>query len=644
MQRVDGFSLYQNQFQQGQGTQAAAAESSGGVRRELQQMAKGTVFEGNITEIKDNHVQLRLTNGQSLSAQLEPGVQVRLGEPVLFEVKSNQGGQILLRQVPVNSGYNPTLQKALTAAGMPVNQKNLDLVDTMMKNQMPIGRDSLAAMARQLLRYPGTTVETLIQMQKLGFAVNKESVGQFEVYKAGEHSLLHKFSQLMEQLPELAGGKSGTAEEMLKLQNQILDILEVSPGETNSLTGAAGWDGTTQPGVLQDGQLVMDGVLGNGTAGAMEGAVPGTEGAAGAMEGAVLGADGTGGALEGAAGALDAGGALEGTAGALDGTGKVLEGALEGTAGAMEGGRMGTGEEAGALGSGRLEAGSAGAMEGTDASPGTWLKGFLASAEGKGLEQQLRQIPGMEADGRLFPDGRLNPDLSARELLSLIRQNLNGGQEASLLKELFQGKGYKGILKQAMQEQWLLEPQQVADKENIERLYERVNRQMAKLEEFLQGAGKEAQSMNRQVTQVRGNLDMMNQINQLYNYVQIPLKLHGQNAHSDLYVYTNKKKLQEKDGELSALLHLELDHLGTTDVQIKMQGKNVAANFYFSNEGSFRLVGNYTGELQERLEQKGYHTSVQLEKRLPKRDFVKDFLEQEAPVGQLSRYSFDVLT
>lgn len=633
MQRVDGFSLYQNQFQQGQGAQAASAESSGGVRQELQQMAKGTVFEGNITEVRDNQVQLRLTNGQSLSAQLEPGVQVRLGEPVLFEVKSNQGGQILLRQVPVNSVYNPTLQKALTAAGMPVNQKNLDLVDIMMKNQMPIGRESLAAMARQMIRYPGTTVETLIQMQKLGFPVNKVSVSQFEAYKAGEHSLLGKFSQLMEQLPELVGGKGGTADEMLKLQNQILDILEAGTKEPGFAQDAAGKDSVTQPGVLQNGIMqagkdaVLEGMLpgalegavpgtGEGTAEVLEGAVPGTrEGIAGALEGIVPEAEGIAGALEGAIPS-----AGEGIARALEGIVPGAEGIVSGTEEAVE---------------------NASSAEG---SLGTLMKEFLGSAEGKGLERQLRQIPGMEADGRLFPEGKLNSDLSARELLSLIRQNLNGGQEASLLKELFQGKGYKGLLKQAMQEQWLLEPQQVADKENIERLYERVNRQMAKLEDFLQGAGKEAQSMNRQVTQVRGNLDMMNQINQLYNYVQIPLRLHGRNAHSDLYVYTNKRKLLEKDGELSALLHLELDHLGTTDVQIKMQGMNVTANFYFSDEGSFRLVGNYVGELQERLEQKGYRSSIQLEKQLPKRDFVKDFLEQEAPVGQLSRYSFDVLT
>lgn len=640
MQRVDGFSLYQNQFQQGQGTQAAASEGSGGVRQELQQMAKGTVFEGNITEIKDNHVQLRLTNGQSLSAQLEPGVQVRLGEPVLFEVKSNQGGQILLRQVPVNSVYNPTLQKALTAAGMPVNQKNLDLVDTMMKNQMPIGRESLAAMARQLMRYPGTTLETLIQMQKLGFSVNKESVGQFEAYKAGEHSLLNKFSQVMEQLPELVGGKGVTAEEMLKLQNQLLDILEVGAGETGALPETAGKEGATQPGTLP-GDMTQAGVL-------PEGAVGGDAGSKQvlpeALEGILPGAGE--GVLPGGEGVLP--GAGEGV---LPGTEGILQGAGEGISPGTEGILPGAGENAAQKAmEGAVPEGGEGVLPGTagnasspEAASGTWLKGFLAS-DGKGLEQQLRQIPGMESDGRLFLDGKLNTNLSAGELLSRIRQNLSEGQDASLLKELFQGKGYKGLLKQAMQEQWMLEPQQVANKENVERLYERMNRQMAKLEEFLQGAGKEAQSMNRQVTQVRGNLDMMNQINQLYNYVQIPLRLHGRNAHSDLYVYTNKKKLQEKDGELSALLHLELDHLGTTDVQIKMKGSNVAANFYFSDEGSFRLVGNYVGELKERLEQKGYHSSVQLEKQMPKREFVKDFLEQEAPVGQLSRYSFDVLT
>lgn len=606
MSKIDGFSIYQNQYQQtGQNVQSAETEGARGVRQDMQQLPRGTVFEGTITDSKDGYVQLNLSNGQSIRAQLEPGVQVRIGEPVLFEVKSNLEGRIMLRQVPVKSVFNPTLQRALSAAGMPVTQRNLDMVDLMMKNQMPINRESLNAMVRQLLRYPQASPQTLIQMQKLGFAVNQESVMQFEAYKAGEHALVDKFSQLMEQLPELAGD-GADAGKIMKMQNQLLDILEVGSGlpEGADLKGA-------------QGALPKEAVIQNGDAGlGMEGTFK--EGEAIAMEGEGLPKE---------AGISGTEGELRDTAAMTDSKGRPIEnGGLP---------REGTALETGSLSETAQETGV----------PKT-VGEIFSPKDLQGLQQQLRQIPGMEADSRLFADGALHTDVSAKELLSLIRQNLSqaGTKDASLLKELFQGKEYKSLLKQVMAEQWLLEPEQVAKKENVEQLYQRVNRQMAKLEQFLQNAGKDAPAVNRQVNQVRGNLEMMNQINQLYNYVQIPLKLHGQNAHSDLYVYTNKKKLQDKDGELSALLHLELDHLGTTDVQVKMQGRQVTANFYLSDDTAYKLVEHHIEDLQQRLEQKGYHCGVQLEMRVRETDFVEDFLEREAPAGQLMRYSFDVLT
>lgn len=80
--------------------------------------------------------------------------------------------------------------------------------------------------------------------------------------------------------------------------------------------------------------------------------------------------------------------------------------------------------------------------------------------------------------------------------------------------------------------------------------------------------------------EVRGNIEFMNQLNQAYTYVQVPLKMSGQNANGELYVYTNKKNLRDPDAELSAFLHLDLEHLGSTDVSVKMQHRNVKTNFY----------------------------------------------------------------
>ncbi len=636
MPKIDGFSIYQNQYQQtGQNVHSAEAEGARGVRQDMQQLPRGTVFEGTITDSKDGFVQMSLSNGQSIRAQLEPGVQVRMGEPVLFEVKSNQEGKIMLRQVPVKSVYNPTLQRALSAAGMPVNQRNLDMVDMMMQNQMPINRESLNAMLRQLLRYPQASPQTLIQMQKLGFAINKESVMQFEAYKAGEHTLVDKFSQIMEQLPDLAG-EGADAERILNLQNQLLDILEIESGlpkEAGKSEGIWTEGGNVPPGAGTD----------QSTSGLGGGSLPGADG--------MLSEESV----------IQKGDALLGTEGTMKQESAVLEGGGPKPESGIPGmeGELPESAQA-AAGKDPLESGGP-PKEGTFLKPQTLPGGdaapqqpvapgtlgeLFSRTELQGLERQLKQIPGMETEGRIFTDGELNPNVSAKELLSLIRENLSqaGSKDASLWKELFQGKEYKSLLKQVMSEQWLLEPEQVAQKENVEQLYQRVNRQMAKLEQFLQDAGKDAPTVNRQVNQVRGNLEMMNQINQLYNYVQIPLKLHGQNAHSDLYVYTNKKKLQDRDGELSALLHLELDHLGTTDVQVKMLGRQVTANFYLSDDTAYKLVEQHIEDLRERLEQKGYHCGVQLELQVREMDFVEDFLEREAPVGQLSRYSFDVLT
>ena len=49
-------------------------------------------------------------------------------------------------------------------------------------------------------------------------------------------------------------------------------------------------------------------------------------------------------------------------------------------------------------------------------------------------------------------------------------------------------------------------------------------------------------------------LNLWNQLNQAYTYVQVPLKMSCQNANGELYVYTNKKNLRDPDAELSAYI------------------------------------------------------------------------------------------
>ena len=110
---------------------------------QAQELMPGKVFEGMVTEIKNGQVTLGLSDGRTISARMEAGVNLEKGQPMLFEVKANTGEQISIRPVTLESAQNPTLMKALEAAGLKVTPRNLSMVNEMMMEQLPIDKGSL---------------------------------------------------------------------------------------------------------------------------------------------------------------------------------------------------------------------------------------------------------------------------------------------------------------------------------------------------------------------------------------------------------------------------------------------------------------------------------------------------------------------
>ena len=88
-------------------------------------------------------------------------------------------------------------------------------------------------------------------------------------------------------------------------------------------------------------------------------------------------------------------------------------------------------------------------------------------------------------------------------------------------------------------------------------------------------------------------MSFMEQLNHQMIYAQMPLRLSNQNANSELYVYADKRKLMQKKDGVSVMLHLDMDHLGQTDVKIDLKGSHVNARFYFNDEESVNLVSGH---------------------------------------------------
>lgn len=242
---------------------------------------------------------------------------------------------------------------------------------------------------------------------------------------------------------------------------------------------------------------------------------------------------------------------------------------------------------------------------------------------------------------------RYTKDSGVAEVLKDIQQVFKDSLpiEREQIGKLFSSKEFVHMVKDTMQQQWTLQPQELeADgTDKVTKLYDRMNAQLEKITEALKSIGQENTGFAQTAADIQGNVEFMNQINQAYTYVQIPLQMSGQNASAELFVYTNKKALAEGDRELTAFLHLDLDHLGATDVSVKMKNKQVSTNFYLDDDASYQLISLNVDRLEKRLQEKGYQCNVSVINEAKHVNFVENFLKNDQPsAGQLHRYSFDM--
>ena len=560
----------------------------------LEELSSGSVFEGTVSSVKNGKVTLALSDGQTITARLSGKVPLSQGTPMFFQVKSNDGVTIEIKPYTgAGSGGNPILTNALTEGTVPVTERNLAMVDAMMKEQMPIDKQSLLNMVRIANMNPGVDITTVVNMTKLGIPVSPEMAAQFENYMTDEHAILQEMNQAMNELADLAGSHDLTPDQAVQMNQKILSILlpeQTAAGESVNTEGQIETGGQT----TAEGQILTDGRLG-------------------AEEQIVNGEQTT-----------TAGQAVrEGTGGQA--IGEVL-----------------SDQQFSSLG--RLLQNIPSLVESTKLFPEAMEQDiFIDTLEDESVAQNLmtEDAAWKAADGKTA----LDKNLTVSDFLRTVSQILseNNGMASQSIQKLFGSDAYKSLLRNVMEQQWLIQPEALKQEKKISQLYEKLEQQMRQVEDALKEAGVTKTRFPETAAEVRGNIEFMNQLNQAYTYVQVPLKMSGQNANGELYVYTNKKNLRDPDAELSAFLHLDLEHLGSTDVSVKMQHRNVKTNFYMADDASYDLVEKYLPVLEQKLKDKGYQCTITMTKEEKKVSFGDDFLRKDMPqTGTLHRYSFDV--
>lgn len=474
----------------------------------LNALSVGSSITGKVVMSEENMILLSLGSNKLIEAKVSSDIMPKEGQLMTFLVNSNSSKNISLSPMFVNTNTDSNISSALNNAGLPDNPKMQYMVKAMMEEGLPISKESLFAMNKQINEFPEYDPKILSAMKRLDIPINQSMVSQFSNYLNYEHQITSSLNDVADAFSQSVTMLSEN-ENLSEVLNFTKDVIEnLFPKETFELKEDVLKDvEDTNPDSISN---IADGVKSNQT--------------------------------------------------------------------------------------------------------------FKNT-----INNLLTDI-----------DNLINDKLPEHEKQKLTRDVVR------LLNDDNFKESFKETLKETLKEKFLLKPEDVSQKDNVSSLYERLNTQMKALTGSLTASSLNNTPLGEAVANINNNLNFMNELNQTFNYVQIPLKLNNKDASGELCVYTNKKSLAQKDGNVTALLHLDMDNLGPVDVHVMMnEAKNVKTKFVLKDDEALDLIAANIDILNKRLENRGYSMNSEFVTKEDGKSVFETMVEGSKNISVISTSSFD---
>lgn len=183
----------------------ANALSNYGTTTRVRSLYVGQILKGEVSDLRNREIVLTLENNTTVSAHLEEGSWLAIGEISAFKVLSANQDQITLEALPRSDMAlaNSTVQKALEEAGLPNTEKNQQIVLELMKNQLPIHKQSILQMLQTSFQNQEISIPTLVLMTKHQIPITTQNAEQFEHYQNNTHFLSTGLENLAKDLSSM---------------------------------------------------------------------------------------------------------------------------------------------------------------------------------------------------------------------------------------------------------------------------------------------------------------------------------------------------------------------------------------------------------------------------------------------------------
>lgn len=543
----------------------------------LSSLKNGDKFTAKVVDVSGSDVTLKLPSGGTVNAKLSSDMNISEGQTISFEVK-NGGSTVSITPLLTNTSADISVLKALNQAQLPVNDTSVGMTTEMMKAGLSIDRSSLFGMYEKVLNNPSANVSDIVDLSKLGLPVNEENLSNIENYKNLSYQIDSGLQTLAEKTDQalLDMVKGGDMTNAAKLMSSIVDaslsyldegvsIEEFVSGNVNPLDSELG-EQTTQVNAGNNGETAQ------------------------------------------AAETLSETESKEGTPAAVNteeqnaakSTGDAASRALELLKNLNSSEAAPKADTAGNV---SAQAQTAGTEQ--NVSAGTVLN-MAPDNLIENFDKVVSLYKEISGDSEYVPTDM--KDLFSK--ISMLTQKAITDGDAQTLNKLVNSDPLKKLSLGTLKDMWSISPSEVADKEKVESLYRRLSSQLNMLKDGLVSANAQNTPAFNATNNMSSNIDFLQQINQMYAYIQLPIKLSGgESAHGDLYVFSNKKNMSSDDSVVTAFMHLDMDNLGPVDVYVSMDvnaGGKVSTNFTVADDETLDFLNQNMHLLTERLQKRGY--------------------------------------
>lgn len=559
-------------------------------------LREGQTLKGVVSDVHSDQITLVMEDGTAFTGRLPDAGQYSIGQKAAFKIVSLDQNTIYMKAVSTSYllDMEDTIDQALEEAGLPKSARNSDVVRSLLMNQQSISRENLLSSIRLCATYPDADVNSVITLRRLGLPLTPENLAQFEQYENNDHSLLDHFAQITDSIGDL----------MNAIGTQVPRLSGQTAGQLLNLALSSSL--TPEEQALKEAQAAASEAQ--------------TEAAAQEGEGS----DAPETAEKASANAADA--ALseetEVSSSPFSRMKQIFSSLTDGASAA------------------KTALSESGLAKDYKVPFIHEQVGFsLSPEEREAFHSLLSDLPLPEELTTSLQEGTL----TTRDFLTAVRQTLprmSSEQAAGLLSS----PAFQRLVKDQFLSNWTLSPEKLKQKGAVEELYQQISSQVDKLSHFSQDVfGKNLfENLLQQTTQTSQNLDFMKLLNDTYQYVQLPVKLQQQNAHGDLYVMTRKESLRRHPDSLKALLHLDMDHLGSLDIHIIRENTSITTKFFVDEKDTLQLLEKNINLLQDALNEQGFSFSSEFSMKEKDFNLVNDFMNAEAPVGTIARYNFDL--